>query len=87
MQGEFGAPVNKTTTANIKPIPGQLIGFHVNSTSAGTIILYDDAATGTTAPISGTITPAIGFTRFPASFANGLYAVIGGTLNVTFFVS
>lgn len=82
---EAGFPANVTTSGNIKSSFGTLLGFYVNSTSAGTLILYDDAATGTTTPISGTITPAIGFQRFPASFAKGLNAVIGGTLNVTFF--
>jgi hypothetical protein len=85
MLGEFGVPKNVTATANIKATTGQLIGFYVNSTTVGTIIIYDDAATGTTVPLSGTITPAIGFHRFPASFASGLYVAIGGTLNVTLF--
>lgn len=88
MQCETGTPVNKTASANVKAGMGELIGFYVNSTNAGTLILYDDAGTGTTTAISGTITPAIGFHRFPASFAAGLNAVIGGTaLNVTFFVT
>lgn len=36
--------------------------------------------------ISGTITPAVGFHRFPASFGANLHATIGSTINVTFFV-
>jgi hypothetical protein len=35
--------------------------------------------------MSGTITPAIGFHRFPANVGVNLYATIGGTLDVTFF--
>jgi len=85
MQGEFGVPKNMTATANVKASAGELIGFYVNSTTSGTIQLYDDPATGTANPISGLITPAIGFHRFPAAFATGLYAVIGSTLNVTLF--
>jgi len=87
MQGssETGVAKNITASANIKASQGLLLGFYVNSTSSGTIALYDDAGTGTTTALSGTITPAIGFHRFPASFANGLYAVIGSTLNVTIF--
>lgn len=85
MQGEFGAFVNKTASANIKASPGQLLGFYVNSTSSGTIQFYDDVSTGTTTAISGLITPAIGFHRFPCAFATGLNAVIGATLNVTLF--
>lgn len=85
MQGEFGAPAIKTATGNVFPIGGELLGFYVNSTSAGTLILYDDSSTGTTTAISGTITPAIGFHRFPAGLVNGLGVVVGGTINVTFF--
>jgi hypothetical protein len=35
--------------------------------------------------MSGTITPAIGFHRFPANVGTSLYATEGGTLDVTFF--
>jgi hypothetical protein len=78
-----GAFSNRTATANIKSSQGAILGFHVNSTTSGTIQFYDDAATATTAPITGLITPAVGFHELPVAFANGLYAVIGGTLNVT----
>jgi len=87
MLPEQGAPVNISATGNVKNMQGALIGFYVNSTSTGTLILYDSATTTTTTAISGTITPAIGFHRFPAGFASGLYAVIANTLNVTFFVA
>lgn len=87
MQGEFGSPIVKTASGNVKAVAGQLLGFYVNSTSAGVVHFYDDAATGTTTGISGDITPAIGFQRFPASFANGLNMVlVSGTINVTLFV-
>jgi hypothetical protein len=87
MQGscEVGVFKNLTASANVKPNEGFLLGFYVNSTSAGTIQLYDDPSTGTTTPMSGVITPAIGFHRFPAAFATGLNVVIGSTLNVTMF--
>lgn len=80
---QVGSYTNKTATANIKSSQGALLGFYVNSTSSGTIILYDDVGTGTTVPISGTITPAIGWNPYPVCFANGLYIVIASTLNVT----
>lgn len=65
---------------------GRLAGFFVASTTAGTIVLYDNtAASGT--QISGTITPAAGaFYPFPVDFQTGLYATIGGTLDVTFLL-
>lgn len=74
---------NKTATAAISTIPGHLIGFYVNSTSSGTVVLKDGGASGTT--VSGTITPAIGFHPFPGVFASSIHATIGGTLDVTFF--
>lgn len=80
---EVGNYTNKTASANIKSGQGAMLGFYVNSTTSGTIQFYDDASTGTTTPISGLITPAIGWNFFPVAFSNGLNAVIGATLNVT----
>ena len=74
---EGGNYRNLTATGTITG-SGVLLGFYVNSTSAGTIALADGATA-----ISGTITPAIGFHRFPAAFGTSLVATIGGTLNVT----
>lgn len=77
---ESGAAVNLTATGDISKGPCQLIGFYVNSTSSGTVVISD----GSTA-LSGTITPAIGFHRFPANCGTKAVATIGSTLNVTFF--
>jgi hypothetical protein len=86
LNAEFGKPVNIAATAVVKPISGQLLGFYVNSTNAGTLVLRDGGASGTV--VSGTITPAIGWREFPAAFGDGLHATIGGTaLDVTFFVT
>ena len=63
--------------------PCQLIGFYVNSTTVGTLVLRNGGASGEV--MSGTITPAIGFHRFPANVGASLYATVGGTLDVTFF--
>ena len=78
-----GQPVNITSTGNVYTGGGALLGFYVNSTSAGTIVFRKGGSGGT--DISGTITPAIGFHFFPAAVAD-LHATIGGTLNVTLFV-
>lgn len=82
---EAGNSVNLTASAQIGRVasPVTLIGFYVNSTSSGTIAFTSASSGGTT--ISGTITPAIGFHSFPACCPDGLYATIGGTLNVTLF--
>lgn len=75
---------NRTATANIKATNGILMGFYVNSTTGGTIIFYDSATTTTTVPITGTITPAIGWHSLGSLyFRDGLYIVVANTLNVT----
>jgi len=81
---ECGGYTNLTATANVSPVPKAILGFLVNSTTAGTIQFYDSATTTTTTPITGVITPAAGtFVPVKAYAAAGVYAVIGGTLNVT----
>jgi hypothetical protein len=80
---EVGGYKNITATGAVSTGACQLIGFYVNSTSSGTLVLTDGGAGGTA--MSGTITPAVGFHRFPANVGTSLYATIGSTLNVTFF--
>ena len=83
---QSGTPVNLSATGAISATRGTLIGFYVNSTSGGTLVLTDGGSGGTA--ISGTITPAIGWNDFPAYFtsASGAYATIAvAALNVTFF--
>ena len=81
---EYGMYKNLTATGNVTTCPfGVLIGFYVNSTTGGTLVLRDGGSSGTV--MGGTITPAIGFHRFPAKFVNGLHATIANTLDVTFF--
>jgi len=80
---EVGGYKNITATGAVSTGACQLIGFYVNNTTIGTLVLRDGGASGTV--MSGTITPAIGFHRFPANVGVNLYATIGGTLDVTFF--
>jgi hypothetical protein len=80
---QAGSYARRTATGNVKSINGVMAGFYVAATTAGTIQFYDDAAVGTTTPISGLITPAIGWNALPVGFAAGLNAVIGGALDVT----
>ena len=83
---EVGTPFNITATGAVgkASTPGHLLGFYVNSTTGGTLVLRDGGSGGTV--LCGTITPAIGFHRFPVSFTNGLHATIANTLYVTLFV-
>ncbi len=80
---EAGTPKNLTGSGAVSLVAGTLLGFYVNSTTGGTIVIRDGGASGTA--ISGTITPAIGFHRFPAYCTSGCYATIANTLDVTLF--
>jgi uridine phosphorylase len=82
LNAKFGSPKNISGTTTVKAVGGQLIGFYVNSTSSGTVVLSDGATA-----MSGTITPAIGFHRFPATFQTSLVVTIANTLNLTVFIS
>lgn len=84
IQVEGGNYKNLTSSGAVTDNSGVLLGFYVNSTSSGTIAFKDGGQNGTA--MGGTITPAIGFHRFPAGFGTGgLYATIGATLDVTIF--
>lgn len=80
---ECGAYKNITGTGAVSTGPCQLIGFYVNSTTGGTLVLKDGGSSGTA--LGGTITPAIGFHRYPATVGVSLHATIANTLDVTFF--
>lgn len=81
---QAGYWVRVTATGIVVAVPCQIIGFYVNSTSAGTIRM-SDSASGAGSPVGGTITPPVGMQWMPAIFLNGLFVTIGGTLDVTFF--
>ena len=85
MNYEVGNYNNLSASAAVTARGGQLLGFYVNSTNAGTIAFADGGLGGTA--LGGTVTPVIGFHRFPGAFGNGgLYATIGGVaLDVTIF--
>lgn len=74
---------NLTASALVKTGNGVLKGMYVNSTSAGTIKLWDQTSAAVPV-INNTITPAIGYHNLGSvAFTTGLYATIGGTLDVT----
>jgi len=82
---ENGAAVNLTASGAVSTGPCQMLGFYVNSTRGGTVIIKDGGTGGTA--LSGTITPAIGWHRFPATIGTSAFATIANTLNVTFFIA
>jgi ABC-type nitrate/sulfonate/bicarbonate transport system substrate-binding protein len=77
-----------TASANIKPMAGKLKGIFVSAASSTpTIAVYDSAAATTTNIILNTFTP-VGATSYilpleGAYAKNGIYVVIGGTVNAT----
>lgn len=77
--------VNLTAAVAALTGAGQILGFYVNSTSAGSLVIKDGTTTGGTA-ISGTITPAVGYHPFPASVTTGAFFDVSGTINITAFV-
>lgn len=81
---ESGGYTRLTATANVSPVPKDILGVLVSTTTAGTIQFYDSATTTTTTPITGVLTLSAGtFTPIKAYAAQGVYAVIGGTLDCT----
>ncbi len=82
----YGTAKNLTDTGTVNTGSGRVIGFYVNSTSSGVIAFRDGGASGTV--LSGSITPAIGFHFFPATYATDLHLTkVSGTINVTVFFS
>ena len=76
---------NMTATGAVKSVFGRLKGMYVNSTSAGTIKLWGNTSAAG-AVINNTITPAVGYHDLgDVSFTVGLFATIGGTLDVTLY--
>jgi hypothetical protein len=82
---EGGNPKNVTATGVVSALPGTLLGFYVNSTAAGTLILRDGATAGSGTVLNGVLTPLIGFHRYPANLGAGLNITVGGAIDVTFF--
>lgn len=83
---ECGTPINLTGTASVSVASGVLLGFYVNNTSSGTVVIRSGSSgTASGTAISGTITPAIGYHRFPAYCPGGAHFTIANTLDVTAF--
>ena len=78
--------VNLTASGVVCGATCKLIGMYVNSTSAGTVKFWDNASAGSGTVINNTITPAVGYHPLGRARAgNGVYATIGGTIDVTFY--
>jgi len=74
---------NISASALAKTGYGNLRGMYVNSTTAGTIKFWDNTSAAGTV-INNTITPAVGYHNLGnVAFSTGLFATIGGVLDVT----
>lgn len=82
---QSGTPINLSTSGAISLCAGSLIGFYVNTTSGGTIIIKNGGTSGTA--LNAATTPGTGWNTFPAAITSslGAYATISGTIDVTFF--
>lgn len=84
---EVGIPKNITATGDvIATTDCHLLGFFVNSSTSGTLILKEGGSGGTALNGVTAALVAPNYYPFPASCKGGLHATVGGTLNVTFFV-
>ena len=79
---------NLSATNQVKIGAGKVYGIFVNSTSSGTLVVYDSASANTGDPkIANTITPSAGAVLLVTTpgiwFSNGLYIVAGNTIDFT----
>lgn len=75
--------VNLTATGDVTTNDCALLGFYVNSTSGGTLVLKKGGSGGTA--LGGTITPDTGYHPYPCRAPDGLHVTVSGTIDVTFF--
>jgi hypothetical protein len=73
-----------SASGNIQTGPGAILGLVVSASTSGTIALYDDAATGTSAPLLATMSLTAGqYIPLGFGFGNGLNVVLTGTATIT----
>jgi len=87
MMNEVGSPLNISSTGAVKNGTGKLMGVFCASSTSGTLKLWDNTAGSGTVIVNTFNLTAATFYEIPASFANGLYATVGGTADITLFVS
>ena len=86
MYATSGTPIRVSATGTIATGQGSILGVLINSTTAGTITLYDATSASGTPFVSALATTAGAYIPIPATYAQGLHFVLGGTLDCTFFV-
>ena len=82
---QSGTPVNLSATGAVSIASGTLIGFYVNSKTAGATLVLTHGSTSGGVAISGTITPLIGWHEYKVYCPTGLYATIAvQPMDITF---
>jgi hypothetical protein len=76
--------VNLAATADVTLDDCVLLGFFVNSTSSGTVLLKRGGSTGVA--LMAATAPAVGYHPFPADCPGGLHFTEGNTIDITFFI-
>lgn len=78
------SPKQISASGNAVSGDGIMAGVFCSSSTAGTLTIYDDAATGTTTKIVDTFTLVPGtWYPLPFAYANGLNLVLGGAASIT----
>ena len=90
VKGNRVTPVVVTASGLVLNGPGRIVGYHINSHTAGATVRFSDAKTATTPYLGAAFATAAGtlpqFQQFPAVLNNGCYVTITGTINITIFV-
>ncbi len=82
---QSGTPINLSSSGTVSLTACSLLGYHVNSTSGGTLVFRNGGSTGTA--LNAATTPVQGFNAFPAYCPSGAYVTISGTIDITVFVA
>jgi hypothetical protein len=86
MAENVGTPTRISASGIVRTGFGNLVGVLVNSSTSGLLTLYDGTAASGTPFVNALALTAGDYRAIPANFGKGLYATIGGTADVTFFI-
>lgn len=80
--------INTATTTQVHTGPALLDRITVNTSAAGTTVLYDNTGGDTTIPVANLPTlPAVGTYEYGCVLANGIKVVTGGVSDITVIYS
>jgi ABC-type nitrate/sulfonate/bicarbonate transport system permease component len=76
-------PVNISASGLVRPGPGAVVNILVNSSTSGTLTLWDNTSATGTKITNATVLTAGSTLSLYATFNTGLFATIGGTADIT----